>query len=126
MPQQRRTAVVEFGLPYAADAAISRHLAQFIEHHSPDGQTPTGLLLNGGVFNSELVESRMVELLSQWHGSPITLLDNPTPDLSVAYGAVAYAKARHGAQLKIGGGSARSYFLHLKQKIPLNLKPCVS
>lgn len=116
MPQQRRTAVVEFGLPYAADAAISRHLAQFIEHHSPDGQTPTGLLLNGGVFNSELVESRMVELLSQWHGSPITLLDNPTPDLSVAYGAVAYAKARHGAQLKIGGGSARSYFLHLKQK----------
>lgn len=58
----------------------------------------------------------MVELLSQWHGAPITLLDNPSPDLSVAFGAVAYAKARHGAQLKIGGGSARSYFLHLKQK----------
>lgn len=116
MPQQRKTAVVEFGLPYAADAAISRHLAEFIQNHSPDGKTPTGLLLNGGVFNSELVENRMVELLSQWHCAPITLLDNPSPDLSVAFGAVAYAKARHGAQLKIGGGSARSYFLHLKQK----------
>ncbi|MFV0576614.1 MAG: Hsp70 family protein [Vibrio sp.] len=116
MPQQRKTAVVEFGLPYAADAAISRHLAEFIHHHSPDGKAPAGILLNGGVFNSELVESRVVELLSQWHGTPITLLDNPNPDLSVAYGAVAYAKARHGAQLKIGGGSARSYFLHLKQK----------
>ncbi|WP_105901453.1 Hsp70 family protein [Vibrio gangliei] len=116
IPLQRRTAVVEFGLPYAADAAISRHLAEFIANHSPDGKTPTGLLLNGGVFNSELVENRMLELLSQWHGSPVTLLDNPNPDLSVAYGAVAYAKARHGAQLKIGGGSARSYFLHLKQK----------
>ncbi len=116
MPLQRRTAVVEFGLPYAADAAISRHIAEFIQNHSSDAKTPTALLLNGGVFNSELVESRMVELLSQWHGSPITLLDNPNPDLSVAFGAVAYAKARHGSQLKIGGGSARSYFLHLKQK----------
>lgn len=116
LPKQRQSAVVEFGLPYAADAAISRHLAEFIQNHAPDGKMPSGLLLNGGVFNSELVESRMVELLSQWHGSPITLLDNPNPDLSVAFGAVAYAKARRGAQLKIGGGSARSYFLHLKQK----------
>ncbi|WP_153447050.1 Hsp70 family protein [Vibrio algicola] len=114
--QKRRTAMVEFGLPYAADAAVSRHIAEFIQNHSPDKQIPSGLLLNGGVFNSELVENRMVDLLSQWQGSPITLLDNPSPDLSVAFGAVAYAKARRGAQLKIGGGSARSYFLHLKHK----------
>lgn len=116
MSLKRRTAVVEFGLPYAADAAISRHIAEFIQNHAPEQRIPAGLLLNGGVFNSELVENRMVNLFNKWNDSPITLLDNPNPDLSVAFGAVAYAKARRGAQLKIGGGSARSYFLHLKQK----------
>lgn len=40
MPLQRRTAVVEFGLPYAADAAISRHVAEFIQNHAPNAQTP--------------------------------------------------------------------------------------
>ncbi len=74
------------------------------------------VLLNGGVFNSDLVTERLTELLSAWRGQPVTLLDNPHPDLSVAYGAVAYAKARMGAQLKIGGGAARSYFLHLPEK----------
>ncbi len=117
-PKQRQAAVVEFGLPYVTDPAISHHIAEFLQRHQDDSQTPsvpTGLLLNGGVFNSPLVRERLVQLLSNWHGSPITLLDNPHPDLAVAFGAVAYAKALQGSGMKIGGGSARSYFLHLKQ-----------
>jgi hypothetical protein len=39
------------------------------------------------------------------------LLENKHPELSVAFGAVSYAVARRDKKLKIGGGSARSYFL---------------
>ncbi len=60
---------------------------------------------------------RVLTTFSHWRGDAVTELKNPHPDLAVAYGAVAYAKARHGgAQLKIGGGSARSFFLTLEDK----------
>ncbi|MGB2078222.1 MAG: Hsp70 family protein [Vibrio sp.] len=118
LPSERQKAVVEFGLPYAQDPAISHHLAQFLTQHNASSaqKVPAAILLNGGIFNSELIEQRVKTLLESWRGDAITVLENPNPDLAVAFGAVAYAKARRGAQLKIGGGSARSYFLHLKQK----------
>lgn len=129
LPDKRKSAVVEFGLPYVADPAVSKHVAEFLSQHQQVSQAalnmgakpeqpamPVGLLLNGGVFNSDLVTQRMVSVLEHWRGAPMTLLDNPHPDWSVALGAVAFAKARRGAQLKIGGGSARSYFLHLQEK----------
>ncbi|QIL84506.1 hsp70 family protein [Vibrio sp. HDW18] len=132
-PEKRRRAVVEFGLPYAADPAVSKHIAEFLSQPHTAEQTstdnpsrlPTALLLNGGVFNSELIRSRLVTLLSEWLGRPVTLLDNPHPDWSVALGAVAYAKATRGAQLKIGGGAARSYFLHLPEKNRLGNALCL-
>ncbi|CAH0525924.1 Hsp70 family protein [Vibrio hippocampi] len=126
LPDKKRSAVVEFGLPYVADPAVSKHIAEFLYSHQQVCQQalnsdqlpaiPVGLLLNGGVFNSDLVAGRLTELISEWKGSPVTVLDNPHPDWSVALGAVAFAKARRGAQLKIGGGSPRSYFLHLPDK----------
>ena len=32
-PAKRRGAIVEFGLPYVADAGITRHVAAFLAHH---------------------------------------------------------------------------------------------
>ncbi|EOY4514259.1 Hsp70 family protein [Vibrio vulnificus] len=136
-PDKRRSAVVEFGLPYVADPAVSKHVAEFLSQHQQvshaalgesEGEQPAipvGLLLNGGVFNSDLVTARMTELLGRWRGAPVTVLDNPHPDWSVALGAVAFAKARRGAQLKIGGGSARSYFLHLQEKNKMGKALCL-
>ncbi|ELI0350153.1 hsp70 family protein [Vibrio vulnificus] len=136
-PDKRRSAVVEFGLPYVADPAVSKHVAEFLSQHqqvshaalgqseSDQPAIPVGLLLNGGVFNSDLVTARMTELLGRWRGAPVTVLDNPHPDWSVALGAVAFAKARRGAQLKIGGGSARSYFLHLQEKNKMGKALCL-
>jgi len=131
-PIKRRSAMIEFGLPYASDPAVSKYLAQFITEHqaacrdalgpSSDTKqnhkaiaTPDALLLNGGVFNSAALHQRAQTLLTKWHKSEITLLENTSPDLAVAQGAVAYAKARRGAQLKIGGGSARTFFLVLEK-----------
>ena len=67
------------------------------------------------------LSNRSVELLNNWKGDSVTQLSNPHPDLAVAYGAVAYGKARHGAQLKIGGGSARSFYLQLEEKNKPNI-----
>ena len=123
-PQGRRMAVVEFGLPYAADPAISRHLAAFLAQHADacrralgerapaDGPAlPDAVLLNGGVFHGAALAGRLLNLLAGWRGAPLARLDNPEPDLAVARGAVAYGLARRGQGLRIGGGSARGYFL---------------
>lgn len=137
VPDKRRSAVVEFGLPYVADPAVSKHVAEFLNLHQQVSYSalnqddtskpaiPVGLLLNGGVFNSELVTERVTSLLGNWRGSPVTVLDNPHPDWSVALGAVAFGKARRGAQLKIGGGAARSYFLHLQEKNKMGKALCL-
>jgi len=128
-PQQRRSGLLEFGLPYVADPAVTRHIADFLAQHrqaaadalaetdtdATQPALPDTVLLNGGVFNSQQVTQRLLEVLSQWRGGQALIqLDNPHPDLAVARGAVAYALARQGKSLKIGGGAARSYFLRLE------------
>jgi len=118
-PERRRSAVVEFGLPYVADPAVSRHLAAFLSAHAaaPENgegglHAPDAILLNGGAFRSPLIESRVLDLLESWTGRRPKQLKNDRPDLAVACGAVAYAMARHGLGVgRIGGGSPRSFFL---------------
>ena len=120
-PQRRRTGLVEWGLPYPADAAITRHVAEFLARHAsaPDAVAlPDTLLLNGGVFRAPALAQRLEHTLVRWRGAPVRLLHNDAPDVAVARGAVAYALVRaarvpelgHG----IGGGAARSYFLVLE------------
>jgi molecular chaperone DnaK (HSP70) len=128
--QQRRSGLVEFGLPYASDAAITRHLASFLAQHSGaarealgvgvPGQeapaVPDTLLLNGGVFRAPILAKRLEDTLVAWRGQPLRLLDNADPDVAVARGAVAYSLGREGLAPKIGGGSPRSYFLLLDDR----------
>ena len=119
LPDRKRSGVVEFGLPYAAEPAISKHIAAFLKLHSQaasealkvEGYVPDALLLNGGVFRSQPITQRAIELLNSWCDKKPKLLENKHPELSVAFGAVSYAIARRDKKIKIGGGSARSYFL---------------
>jgi len=119
LPDKKRSGVVEFGLPYAADPAISKHIAAFLQQHHAaakdalrDGSSvPDALLLNGGVFRSQPITERALALLAAWRGQPLVQLENHHPELAVAFGAVSYALARQDKKLKIGGGAARSYFL---------------
>ncbi|GAB6066770.1 Hsp70 family protein [Methylothermus subterraneus] len=116
-----RYGLIEFGLPYAADPAITRHLAAFLAAHARlarealgDAQAPPvpdAVLLNGGVFLSPAIARRVLEVLGRWRAHPVLVLDNPHPEFAVAAGAVAYAQAKRGFCPKIGGGAARSYFL---------------
>ncbi|WP_298596415.1 Hsp70 family protein [Zoogloea sp.] len=129
-PQQRRAGIVEFGLPYPSDAAITRHLAAFLRRHAgaaraalgdaapgEDGlPLPDTLLLNGGVFRAGPIAERLEATLARWRGAPLRVLHNDAPDLAVARGAVAWGLARSGGRgPAIGGGSARSYFFLLDE-----------
>lgn len=139
-PQRQRGGLKEFGLPYVTDPAITRQVADFLAHHiqasraalaerAPEGEEilpiPDAVLLNGGVFRSEALTQRLLEVLGDWRGEPLSLLHNPHPDLAVARGAVAYGLARRGQGLKIGGGSARSYFLLIEGEGKQNRGVCL-
>ena len=137
-PHKRQSALRGFGLPYPADAAISRHLAQFLAQHAA-GDLPDTVLLNGGVFHAHALVQRLTQQLQDWRGAPVRVLHNPHPDWAVARGAAAHGLARYQAQQAleqnqspaqshqgraaiktalpvIGGGSARSYWLLLQGK----------
>ncbi|MCE3261402.1 MAG: molecular chaperone DnaK [Pseudoduganella sp.] len=123
--QSRRGGIVEFGLPYASDPAVTRHLAGFLRQHAgaarealglpDDGRLPVPdtLLLNGGVFRAAQLAERLAATLALWRGQPVRVLRNDDPDVAVARGGVAYALGQQGLAPAIGGGSARSYWLLL-------------
>ncbi|MCC8404849.1 hsp70 family protein [Paraburkholderia sp. MMS20-SJTN17] len=130
-PGRPRGAIVEFGLPYATDAAVTRHIAAFLERFAAQSRkalgadarsadaaalpVPDTLLLNGGVFRADALSRRLADTLGGWRGAPLNVLHNDDPDVAVARGAVAYTLARAGFAPKIGGGSPRSYFLVLDE-----------
>ncbi|MBV9082439.1 MAG: Hsp70 family protein, partial [Acidobacteriaceae bacterium] len=69
--RQRRTALMEVGLNYASDPAVTKHLAQFLRHAGASGASggiarPTHLLLNGGVLQAGAIEHRIFEVLNGW------------------------------------------------------------
>ncbi|NRF65842.1 hsp70 family protein [Aquincola sp. S2] len=114
LPRRERSGagLVAFGLPYASDPAVTRHIAAFLHAHA-DAGWPDALLLNGGVFHAEALAARLRDILAAWRGAPLKVLHNADPDIAVARGAVAHALARRGLVPRIGSGSARNYFLLL-------------
>ncbi|MET0287035.1 MAG: Hsp70 family protein [Polyangiales bacterium] len=121
-PETRRIGLVEFGLPYAAEPAVTKHVAAFLSRHqgaiaealgTPLDQLtlPDAVLFNGGVFRADALKQRLTEVLASFRSSPLKELHNDEPELAVARGAVAYGLARRGVGVRIGGGSPRSYYL---------------
>jgi molecular chaperone DnaK (HSP70) len=124
LPRRRpATALVELGLPYEADPAVTRHALAFLRDHAAEVAEATGragalprpdaILLNGGVFTPAAVRARLAEVVSGWFpGAPaIPVLDAERLDVAVARGAAYHALVRRGLGLRIGGGSARAWFV---------------
>jgi hypothetical protein len=132
-----RGALTQLGLPYAADAAVTRHLAAFLakqadatsklEGFAPSGRTgkilrPTALLFNGGVMKGNILRDRLVAALDSWlvadGAEKVRVLDGADLDLAVARGAAAYGLARRGKGIRIRGGTARSYYVGIESPAP--------
>ena len=111
-----RTGLQEMGLPYVADPAVTRHLASFLRQQLPEGEAPDAILFNGGVFQPKPLRDRIVEVMAPWFSKPRkawkpVVLTNPSLDLAVAWGAAYSAWLRHSGGRRIGGGTARSYYV---------------
>jgi molecular chaperone DnaK (HSP70) len=120
----RRVGLTEIGLPYAADPAITRHLARFLGQQAGSLHTggsmilPSAVLFNGGVFKATELRKRVLEVLSEWAGKPVPELQSSDLDLAVARGAAYYGQARRGKGVRIRGGVARSYYIGLETAVP--------
>jgi hypothetical protein len=131
---QRRVGLQELGLPYAADPAITRHMARFLrqqaattEHgqvrRGPSGLAcPTHILFNGGVLNSDLVRERVLDALNSWlkeEGmSPVQSLSGEDLMHAVSRGAAYYGLARRGQGVRIRGGVPRTYYVGVESSMP--------
>jgi hypothetical protein len=133
----RSTGLAQIALPYAQDAGITRHLAAFLTRQaksladSPHGSRlaphtsfihPSAILFNGGVFKSQLLRQRVLDVLNRWlkadSAAPATELAGAELDLAVARGAAYYGWARHGHGLRIRGGTARAYYVGIESAMP--------
>lgn len=133
-PTRRRSGFQEFGLPYAPDPAVTRYLAAFLSAHrnvaldgvetsaDHDPARPDIVLFNGGVFESDLLRDRLLEVLGGWfqNGKPWEpiVLENDRLDLAVARGAAYYGMVRRGQGVRIAAGLARTYYIGVEAAEP--------
>ena len=98
-PVHHQSGFQEFGLPYASDAAITKHMAAFLWDHRRAGRTedeanfsdidaarPDWILFNGGVLASQQIRTRILDVLGQWFATtkrgqdPFSAGDGPVGD----------------------------------------------
>lgn len=140
---RQRAGLTQVGLPYAQDAAITKHLAAFLarqtgataelegfagqvnpEHRDggPSFLHPSAVLFNGGVFKSAILAQRVMDTINDWlymEGAPAArMLEGADLDLAVARGAAYFSYARRGGGVRIRGGTARSYYVGVESSMP--------
>jgi hypothetical protein len=136
--RQRRVGFQELGLPYAADPAITKHLARFLSEqlrNSPEAAgirrgrsglaCPTHILFNGGVMKAAVLRDRVVEVLNSWlreegfgtFGAE-QVLEATDLEHAVARGAAYYGKARRGSGVRIRSGASRTYYIGIESAMP--------
>jgi hypothetical protein len=136
--RQRRVGFQELGLPYAADPAITKHLARFlseqvrnnpeaagIRHGGSGLACPTHILFNGGVMKAAVLRDRVVDVLNRWlrqEGFETLgaeqVLEAPDLEHAVARGAAYYGKARRGRGVRIRSGVSRTYYIGIESSVP--------
>ncbi len=116
-----RAGIREFGLAFEADAAITRHLAAFLDRPGDKEQVnPTCVLFNGGVMKAALLRERIVSILADWgeNGGIREIEARGDYDLAVARGAAYYGLARQGKGIRIRSGLERSYYIGIAAALP--------
>ncbi len=122
-----RGGLQEFGLPYETEPEILRHIALFLRQHADEvaqkaqgSVRPDAILFNGGALTPLAIRERITQTVAAWFRSAATdgrddwqpsVLSHTNLDLAVAHGAAYYGRVRRGQGVRIGGGSARSYYL---------------
>jgi molecular chaperone DnaK (HSP70) len=107
-PYQTQAALKEWGLPYASDSAVTRHLADFLRGRPP----VDAVLFNGGALYPGSLRERICREIGKWQqDSTPVVLDNAEPDLAVARGAARFGKIIHRKAARIEAGAGRAVFI---------------
>jgi molecular chaperone DnaK (HSP70) len=120
--RQQGLGLREFGLPFVADAEITRHVAEFLarQREAVAEETralvrPDAILFNGGALEPKVVRERIARTIGAWHASDGSwmpaVLESNSLHLAVARGAAYYGLVRRGDGVRIGSGAARTYYL---------------
>lgn len=131
-PTAGQSGFQEFGLPYAADPSITKHLAEFLSEHGRSGieegeedaaVRPDLVLFNGGVMAADAIRERIIDSLVHWYCGnnedwKPTVLASPRLDLAVAHGAANYAMVRRGEGVRIAANLGRSYYMQVHDDPP--------
>lgn len=113
-PYKPASALREWGLPFAADGAVTRHLAAFLAGRPK----VDAVLFNGGSLSPPRLRTRLAEQIGAWQGTgqsgavPL-VLNNAQPDLAVARGAARFGALVHRKGTRIEAGAAHGVFLAL-------------
>ena len=115
-PTRRRAGGLrELGLAYAADPAVTKHLAEFLDRHD---SAPTAVRWNGGVMKATAIRDRVRGVIGDWYGREPRELEGTDLDLAVAIGAAHYGWVRRGGGVRIRGGTARAYYIGIEGAAP--------
>jgi hypothetical protein len=118
----------ELGLPYAADPAVTKHLAYFLSRQAESlkerrtKMLPSAVLYNGGVFKAAPLRDRLQKVIAQWSkdakAGKVRELPGTDLDLAVSRGAAYYGLVRRGRGVRIRGGTARAYYIGVETSLP--------
>lgn len=109
---RRSGGVKTMGLPYEAEPAVTKHLAHFLQASGDVPVQPDYVLFNGGAMKPGLFQEEILDSLRRWFPEKEPRkLSSYHLDLAVGRGAAYYGRVRRGLGVRIGGGSARGYYL---------------
>ncbi|HTL34518.1 MAG TPA: Hsp70 family protein [Kofleriaceae bacterium] len=104
-----RSGLQEFGLPYASDPAVTRHLATFLQRHN--ATRVDAVLFNGGAMTPQSLRDRVLKQIGDWQGDAPRELEAQMPEMAVAQGAAYYGLVRRGLATRIKGGTPRAFYI---------------
>lgn len=126
--RSRAAGLMELGLPYAADPAVTKHLGWFLHRQGESLKErgtkplPNALLFNGGVLKAGALRERLHKVIGQWakdaKAGKVRELPGNDLDLAVSRGAAYYGLVRRGRGVRIRGGTARAYYVGIESSLP--------
>jgi len=112
-PEKREShGLRSWGLPFAEDTAITRHLAAFLNE-----QTIDAVLFAGGSLIPRALQEHILQVLQSWQkDQPIQHLQQSEPDLAIARGAARFASLKDKSSQLVESPYPQSLYVALQDE----------
>ncbi len=116
---EQKIALKEWGLPYAQESAVSKHLAAFLK-----GKHVDYVLYTGGTLVPAFLRERLSEIIARWQNKDAIVLENDALELAVSRGASIFGyKIAHKDEQVLSGYPRSLYIkvMHAEKQKPMAL-----